>query len=83
MASATSHATLLVRTYAAILQAARDIDGSDATRDPYWTVLGYFNSLRVLGSANLQVEGDVRDRLELVAQARGIQASGSSGLRWS
>jgi hypothetical protein len=71
MASATSHATLLVRTYAAILQAAVDIDGSDATRDPYWTLLGYFNSLRVLGSANLQVEGDVRDRLQLVARRVG------------
>ena len=71
MASATSHATLLVRTYATILQAAADIDGSDATRDPYWTLLGYFNSLRVLGSANLQVEGDVRDRLELVARREG------------
>jgi hypothetical protein len=73
MASATSHATLLVRTYAAILQAAADIDGSDATRDPYWTLLGYFNSLRVLGSANLQVEGDVRDRLELVARREGTK----------
>ena len=71
MASATSHATLLVRTYAALLQATADIEGSDATRDPYWTLLGYFNSLRVLGSANLQVEGDVRDRLELVARREG------------
>ncbi len=71
MASATSHATLLVRTYAALLQAATDIEANDATRDPYWTLLGYFNSLRVLGSANLQVEGDVRDRLELVARREG------------
>jgi len=71
MASATSHATLLVRTYATLLQAAAGIEGSDATKDPYWTLLGYFNSLRVLGSANLQVEGDVRDRLELVARREG------------
>lgn len=68
MASGTSHATLLVRVYAALLQAAKDIESDDATRDPYWTLLGYFNSLRVLGSANLQVEGDVRERLELVAK---------------
>ncbi len=33
-------------------------------------MLGYFNSLRVLGSANLQVEGDVRDRLQLVARRK-------------
>ncbi|MGU3292513.1 helicase-related protein [Williamsia sp. M5A3_1d] len=71
MASGTSHATLLVRVYAALLQAAKDVPGSDETRDPYWTLLGYFNSLRVLGSANLQVEGDVRERLGVVARREG------------
>jgi len=70
MAPGTSHATLMVRVYAAILQAAHDLSGSPETRDPYWTLLGYFNSLRVLGSANLQVEGDVRDRLQLVARRK-------------
>ncbi|OBA86390.1 helicase [Mycobacteriaceae bacterium 1482268.1] len=70
MAPGTSHATLMVRVYAAILQAAQDLVGSPETRDPYWTLLGYFNSLRVLGSANLQVEGDVRDRLQLVARRK-------------
>lgn len=70
MAPGTSHATLMVRVYAAILQAAQDLSGSPETRDPYWTLLGYFNSLRVLGSANLQVEGDVRDRLQLVARRK-------------
>lgn len=74
MSPATSHATLLVRVYAALLQAANDIDGDDATRDPYWTLLGYFNSLRVLGSANLQVEGDVRERLTVVANRKGATA---------
>jgi hypothetical protein len=70
MAPGTSHATLMVRVYAAILQAAKDLPGSPEIRDPYWTLLGYFNSLRVLGSANLQVEGDVRDRLQLVARRK-------------
>lgn len=73
MASGTSHATLLVRVYAALLQAAKDIAGDDSARDPYWTLLGYFNSLRVLGSAYLQVEGDVRERLELVAKRNGSE----------
>ncbi|PQP50385.1 helicase-related protein [Mycolicibacterium austroafricanum] len=70
MAPGTSHATLMVRVYATILQAAHDLSGNPETRDPYWTLLGYFNSLRVLGSANLQVEGDVRDRLQLVARRK-------------
>lgn len=70
MAPGTSHATLMVRVYAAILQAVHDLPGDPATRDPYWTLLGYFNSLRVLGSASLQVQGDVRDRLQLVARRK-------------
>ena len=70
MAPGTSHATLMVRVYAALLQAVHDLPGDPLTRDPYWTLLGYFNSLRVLGSANLQVEGDVRDRLQLVARRK-------------
>lgn len=73
MAAGTSHATLLVRVYAAFLQAAKDIDGDDATRDPYWTLLGYFNSLRVLGSAYLQIQGDVRERLDVVARRTGAE----------
>ena len=67
MSAGTSHATLMVRTYGALLQAAQDLKGDEAARDPYWTLLGYFNSLRVLGSATLQVDADVRDRLKVVA----------------
>lgn len=67
MAPGTSHATLMIRIYAALLQAAQDLPGSDTDRDPYWTLLGYFNSLRVLGGAYLQVEADVDDRLKVLA----------------
>ncbi|WP_328812275.1 helicase-related protein [Rhodococcus sp. NBC_00297] len=74
MSPGTSHATLLVRTYGALLQAAKDIDADPAVRDPYWTLLGYFNSLRVLGSALLQVEGDVRERLGVVSRRSGTTA---------
>ena len=70
MSAGTSHATLMVRTYGALLQAAYDLKGDESTRDPYWTLLGYFNSLRVLGSATLQVDADVRDRLKVVAGRR-------------
>src|SRR5699024_10387504 len=68
MAPGTSHATLLVRTYASLLHtvaAANDV--SDEIKDPYWTLIGYFNSLRVLGSAYLQVHDDVSSRLDLLA----------------
>jgi ATP-dependent helicase YprA (DUF1998 family) len=68
MAPSTSHATLLVRTYAAFLQAASEIDAPDEVKDHYWTLVGYFNSLRVLGGARMQVQDDVDDRLTLLAR---------------
>ena len=67
MAPGTSQATLMIRTYASLLQSASTLDGSDEARDPYWTLVGYFNSLRVLGGARMQVQDDVADRLQLIA----------------
>lgn len=73
MAPSASHATLLIRTYAAALQAAKDLDASDEVRDAYWTILGYFNSLRVLGAAYIQSIDDVRDRIKVVARRGGSE----------
>ncbi|WP_350274836.1 helicase-related protein [Kribbella sp. HUAS MG21] len=73
MATSTSHATLLVRTYAALLQGAKDLDAPDEVRDAYWTMLGYFNSLRVLGAAYIQSIDDVRDRIKVVAGRNGTE----------
>lgn len=73
MAPSASHATLLIRTYAAALQAAKDLDASDEVRDAYWTILGYFNSLRVLGAAYIQSIDDVRDRVKVVARRNGTE----------
>ena len=69
MASGTSHTTLLVRSYASLLNSGKAIAApSIEDRDPYWTLIGYFNSLRVLGSALLQVHDDVAARLRLLAR---------------
>ncbi|WP_168699376.1 helicase-related protein [Gordonia paraffinivorans] len=71
MAPGISQATLLVRIYSALLQSARELDCSDEVRDQYWTLLGYFNSLRVLGSTYLQVLDDVPNRIAVLAERRG------------
>lgn len=68
MAPGISHATLTVRAYAALLQAGWAMEATDEVRDTYWTLLGYFGSLRVLGSAYIQTIDDVRDRIKVVAQ---------------
>lgn len=67
LAPGTSQTSLLVRTYAAVLQSTLTLDAPDEVKDPYWTLVGYFNSLRVLGGARMQVQDDVRDRIRLLA----------------
>lgn len=66
MAPGVSHATLMIRTYAALLHTAAQHE-RDAALDPYWTLVGYFNSLRVLGAARMQVQDDVQDWLRIAA----------------
>jgi hypothetical protein len=78
MAPGTSWSTLMIRTYAALMQAAADLDAVEAVRDPYWTLVGYFNSLRVLGGARIQVLDDVRERLALVAGDRPVREIGAN-----
>lgn len=66
MPAGSSHTTLMIRTYAALLHGTATLDGTDKIRDPYWTLVGYFNSLRVLGGARMQVQDDVGERLEVL-----------------
>ena len=73
MAPGISHTTLLVRAYAALLQGVADLPGTPAAKDPFWTLTGYFNSLRVLGGARMQVQDDVGDRMGLLATSTGTK----------
>ena len=69
MAPGTSQSTLMIRAYAALLQGIADVEAAPEDRDPYWTLVGYFNSLRVLGGARIQVLDDVRERMTLIADS--------------
>jgi len=71
MAPGASQTTLLVRSYASLLQSVNVLQGADSTKDPYWTLVGYFNSLRVLGGARMQVQDDVKDRIDFLADVSG------------
>lgn len=68
MSPGTSHTSLLVRTYASLLQSVEELEAPEKVKDPYWTLVGFFNSLRVLGGARMQVSDDVSDRMELLAR---------------
>ncbi|BEL01962.1 hypothetical protein Q0Z83_001530 [Actinoplanes sichuanensis] len=65
-APGSSQASLLIRAYAALLHHAATVEGKGDVRDAYWTLLGYFNSLRLLASAELQVNDDVVKRIQLL-----------------
>ncbi|MFE0885111.1 helicase-related protein [Streptomyces rochei] len=72
LAPGTSQSTLLIRTYATLLHRALHADTDDKVRDAYWSLIGYFNSLRLLSAAELQVHDDVVAYLELLADREGV-----------
>jgi hypothetical protein len=73
LTSSTSQSTLLIRTYAALLHQVDLADADDEIKDAYWTLVGYFNSLRLLSAAELQVLDDVQDRMEQLAARDGAE----------
>jgi len=69
--AASSFAMTTIRLYAALLYAASAIDvDEEAKRDPYWTNLGYFNSLRELGQAATWVSADIVEYLHTIYKRR-------------
>ncbi|GAA2999344.1 helicase-related protein [Streptomyces lactacystinicus] len=73
LAPGTSQSTLLIRAYATLLHQAMRADTTEKVRDAYWTLVGYFNSLRLLSAAELQVHDDVVAYLEHLAERDGCQ----------
>ncbi|MFJ8510151.1 DNA helicase [Streptomyces avermitilis] len=74
LAPGLSQATLLIRAYASLLHNAQHLPCPDEeVRDAYWTLVGYFNSLRLLGAAELQVNADVNERLRTLAARDGVK----------
>lgn len=56
-----------INVYSTLLQAAQDRKDSEYI-DPYWTVVGYYNSLRELGGALRLFEDDIPDKLKYYAR---------------
>ena len=69
-----SHVTSQVRTMGALLQAPK-LSGahSPSAIDPYWTMMGYFNSLRELGHAATLIRADIREYLNAMWDRLGLR----------
>ena len=69
-----SHVTAQIRTMGALLQAPKLFDPNSAKSiDPYWTMMGYFNSLRELGRAATLIRADIREFLNAVWDRLGLR----------
>ena len=59
-----------MRTFAILLQAPKAMPPDQ--RDPWWTVLAFFNSLREIGTAATLFQSDIPDRLKILRRRFGI-----------
>lgn len=62
-----SHATAQVRVVSALLQSVKSIPvEEEKQRDPYWTAMTYFNSIRELGHAATLIRADISEYLNSI-----------------
>ena len=59
MPSGKTATTAQVRLYTALLQGVKLIDAPEDILDKYWTLVGYFNSIRELGKSSTLVKDDI------------------------
>ena len=68
-----SNLTTNVRVFAALLQGARMLP--EAQRDPWWTLLVFFNSLRELGTTLTLFQGDVPERVREICRRLNLRSA--------
>lgn len=69
-----SHVTSQIRTMGALLQAPKMVGVSGPSAiDPYWTMMGYFNSLRELGHAATLIRADIAEYLNSMYDRFGLR----------
>jgi hypothetical protein len=69
--------TAQVRTFSALLQGPMSMP--EAARDPWWTLVVFFNSLRELGTSLSLLQSDIPDYLNVIRNRFGLD--GKSGVR--
>ena len=67
----SSDATTAIRLYAALLSGAKAMKvDAEQERDPYWTNMGYYNSIRELGQAATWISADIDQHLDVMYKRR-------------
>ncbi|MFD1403000.1 hypothetical protein [Robinsoniella peoriensis] len=67
----SSDATTAIRLYASLLYGAKEMSvAEEMQRDPYWTNMGYFNSIRELGQARTWIRADIDQHLDVIYKRR-------------
>lgn len=67
--------TALLRIYAVVLQEAYELSQDPGCRDfidPYYSLIGYFNSIRELGGAVRLLQDDIPDRIKRIKKRYGM-----------
>lgn len=67
MGIGTSPTTMMIRVFSSLLYASRynaEQGFDDKVVDSFWTLTGYFNTLRELGGALIRVVDDIQDRFD-------------------
>ena len=65
--ASSSDATTAIRLYASLLYGAKTLEvEKEEKRDPYWTNIGYFNSIRELGQAATWIRADIDQHLDVM-----------------
>ena len=68
-----SHVAAQVKVMGALLQAPKFLDARDSSAiDSYWTMMGYFNSLRELGYAATLVRAEIREFINGLCDRLGL-----------
>ena len=68
---ASSDATTAIRLYSSLLYGAKELQvENESDRDPYWTNIGYYNSIRELGQSRTWIRADIDQHLDVIYKRR-------------
>lgn len=72
-ASGKTTQSIMIKSVGTLQQGAYEIPAENSLKDPYWTTVGYFCSLRDLGGAIVRVQDDVRNLINSLGNRPGAR----------